>query len=86
VLRHVFGSEITAAIVARAHCGAVGRVAELRAYVRAPGILVRCAGCASLLMVIVDTRGMLCVDARGIAWLSRPEASVDGHWSVAEVN
>ena len=68
-LHHAFGGEMTAAIVACAHCGAVRLVAELRVYVRAPGVVIRCAGCAGVMMVLVDRRGMTCVDARGVQLL-----------------
>jgi hypothetical protein len=71
-LHHVFGSEMTAAIVACAHCGAVWRVANLRVYVRAPGTVVRCAGCAGVMMVLVDRRGTACVDVRGTVWSGQP--------------
>ena len=71
-LHHVFGVEMTAAIVTCAHCGAVRRVAELRVYLRAPGLVVRCAGCVGVMMVLVERRGMTCVDARGITGLERP--------------
>jgi hypothetical protein len=38
-------------------------------YNRAPGTVVRCRGCASMLMVLVDVRGIYCVDMGGLASL-----------------
>jgi Family of unknown function (DUF6510) len=62
----VFGAEMTTATGVCAHCGAVGQVAELVVYVQAPGTVVRCRSCSGLLMVLVDVRGMMCVDLQGI--------------------
>lgn len=69
LLHEVFGTEMTAAVGTCATCGAVGPVAECVVYNRAPGTVVRCRTCASLLMVIVRARGMNCVDLRGLAAL-----------------
>lgn len=69
LLREVFGTEMTTARAVCATCGATGPVAELEVYVRAPGTVVRCRGCRSVLIVIVDVRGTKCVDARGLAEL-----------------
>jgi hypothetical protein len=44
-------------------------VAELVVYLRAPGTVVRCPACESVLMVFVDVRGVACVDLRGLAAL-----------------
>ena len=52
-----------------AACGATGPVAEFVVYLRAPGTVVRCHTCASMLMMIVGVRGRNCVDLRGLAAL-----------------
>jgi hypothetical protein len=67
VLADVFGADMTAATGVCAHCGAAGPVAELEAYVRAPGVVVRCRRCRGLLVVLVERRGMTCVDVAGLA-------------------
>jgi hypothetical protein len=69
LLLDVFGAEMTTATSICAHCGAVGQVAELVVYLRAPGTVVRCRTCDSVLMVLVDVRGIACVDLRGLARL-----------------
>lgn len=71
LLREVFGTEMTTATGTCAHCGAAGLVAELVVYVQAPGAVARCRSCESLLLVIVDVRGIKCVDLQGIAVLER---------------
>jgi len=69
LLHEVFGAEMTAATGTCAHCGAAAQVAELVVYLEAPGTVVRCRSCQSVLMVIVDVRGIKCVDLRGAAAL-----------------
>jgi hypothetical protein len=51
------------------HCGDERPVAELVVYLRAPGTVVRCRTCASVLMVLVEVRGVTCVDLDGLAAL-----------------
>jgi hypothetical protein len=68
-LHDVFGAEMTVARCECAHCGAVGRIAELRVYLRAPGTVVRCPSCVNVVMVLVEIRGMTCVDLGGLARL-----------------
>jgi hypothetical protein len=69
LLVHVFGHEMTIATGVCAHCGAAGPVAELVVYVQAPGTVVRCRSCSSVVMVFVEVRGITCVDLRGLARL-----------------
>jgi Family of unknown function (DUF6510) len=69
LLVDVFGHEMTIATAVCAHCGAAGPVAELVVYVQAPGTVVRCRSCSSVVMVFVEVRGVTCVDLRGLARL-----------------
>lgn len=52
-----FGTEMTTAIGSCTNCGASAQIAELRVYSRAPGVVVRCPGCAQVLMVLTNIRG-----------------------------
>jgi hypothetical protein len=70
LLLQVFGVEMTAARGVCGHCGAAGPVAEMVVYVRAPGTVVRCRSCGSVLMVLVEVRGIACVDLGGLADLA----------------
>jgi uncharacterized protein DUF6510 len=67
MLLEVFGAEMTIAKGVCADCGAAGQVAELIVYLEAPGTVVRCRSCSSILMVIVEVHGTKCVDLRGLA-------------------
>jgi uncharacterized protein DUF6510 len=69
LLFDVFGREMTTATGACVTCGASGHVAEFEVYLRAPGTVVRCRTCRSVLMVFVTVRGITCVDLRGLAEL-----------------
>jgi hypothetical protein len=69
LLLQVFGAEMTTAIGACAHCAASGQLAEQMVYNRAPGTVVRCRSCTSVLMVLVEVRGVHCVDLRGLVTL-----------------
>ena len=72
LLIDVFGTEMTAASSTCATCGARRPVAELVVYRRAPGTVVRCRTCGSVLMVMVRRTGVTSVDLSGLASLSQP--------------
>ena len=69
LLMEVFGAEMTTAEGTCLHCGARAPVGELAVYLRAPGTVVRCPQCDSVLMVLVQLHGVTCVDLRGLAAL-----------------
>jgi uncharacterized protein DUF6510 len=75
LLIDVFGADMTGASGVCGTCGATGPVAELVVYRQAPGIVVRCRACESILMVFVQVRSMTCVDLTGMASLDRPRAA-----------
>ena len=69
LLIEIFGTDMTAADSQCAHCGNRGAVATLRAYVHAPGTVLRCAVCSEVVMRIMRTAdGRYLVDARGAAF------------------
>jgi hypothetical protein len=53
-LMQVFGREMTSASGACAYCRTVSQIAELVVYQRAPGSVVRCRSCGSVVMVLVS--------------------------------
>jgi hypothetical protein len=67
LLSDVFGAETTTATGTCASCGAGGPVAETVVYLRAPGTVVRCRTCGSMLMVFATIRETTCVDLRGLS-------------------
>jgi Family of unknown function (DUF6510) len=69
LLHEVFGTEMTTAETTCAHCGNTALVAEAIAYVRAPGTVMRCRTCTSVLAVMVRKQEMTCVDLSGLAAL-----------------
>jgi len=76
LLVDVFGTEMTAASTTCATCGAIRPVAELVVYRRAPGTVVRCRTCGSVLMVFVKAHGVTGVDLSGLASLSQPGSAL----------
>jgi hypothetical protein len=77
-LAAVFGSDMTTVPGRCAHCGVVSVVAELRAYVRAPGTVLRCPACSNVVLRIVQTDEATYVDARGAAFMRFSRASTEG--------
>ena len=69
VLHTVFGAEMTAAVGVCGTCGAAGAVAELHVYVRAPGVVVRCPKCESVLMRVVESPDRTWIDFSGLRTL-----------------
>jgi hypothetical protein len=69
MLFDLFGAEMTTATGVCEHCGTVAQMAELQVYLQAPGMVARCRNCSSVVMVVVDVRGIACVDLRGLAKL-----------------
>ena len=69
ILAAAFGGEMTTVPGACAHCGTVNVIAALRAYVRAPGTVLRCPACDGVVLRIVETPTATLVDVRGAAWL-----------------
>jgi len=69
LLNEVFGEEMTTAHGACGNCGARRQVGELAVYLRAPGTVVRCPSCGSVLMTFVQVHEVWSVDMRGLAEL-----------------
>ena len=69
LLLDAFGAEMTTATGVCGSCGATSIVAELTVYQRAPGTVVRCRSCESVLMVFVKRSEVVCVDLGGLAKL-----------------
>jgi len=67
----VFGEEMTTATATCASCGSSRRLGELTVYLQAPGVVGRCSRCKNVMMVVVEIRGIACVDLQGIAALEQ---------------
>jgi phage FluMu protein Com len=62
-LLEFFGTEMTAVRGTCTHCGGVSVIAELAVYLQAPGAVVRCPTCESVVMVLVTVHEHIRVDA-----------------------
>lgn len=65
----MFGSDMTAVPGRCAHCGTVNMIGAMRAYIQAPGAVLRCPICDGVVLRIVETADAMYVDARGAAYL-----------------
>jgi hypothetical protein len=68
-LHAAFGREMTMASGTCATCGQTNMLAALRVYLRAPGAVARCPVCGEVALVLIEARGVVCVDVRGLAAL-----------------
>jgi hypothetical protein len=66
LMHDVFGAEMTMATGVCAHCGRRMLVAECAVYLGGPGVVARCPTCHGLLLVVVEVRGVRCVDMSGV--------------------
>ena len=73
MLREIFAMEMTDAHGTCAHCGAVNEVGRVQVYVHAPGTVVRCPSCESVLMRVVRGKGRYWVDLTGVRCLEFAE-------------
>ena len=74
LLREIFTMEMTAAETMCATCGAVNAVGRVDVYVHAPGAVVRCPDCGSVLMRIVHGPGRYWLDLTGTRCLMLVDA------------
>jgi hypothetical protein len=63
----IFGEEMTTARATCSSCGSTRPIGELAVYLQAPGVVARCSSCENMMMVIVEIRGVRCVDLQGVA-------------------
>ena len=71
-LLELFGVEMTVAEGTCGSCGNRAPMAEVDVYVHAPGIVVRCRSCQSVLLRIVRGRDRTWLDVSGIRSLEIP--------------
>ena len=69
-LRAAFGREMTTARGTCASCGQTNMLATLHVYLRAAGAVARCPVCGEIQLVLIEARGVVCVDVCGLAALS----------------
>jgi hypothetical protein len=67
LLAEVFALEATTAMVRCAGCGHDDPLAAATVYANGPGVVLRCRGCAGVLMRFAEIRDRVIVDMRGAA-------------------
>jgi ribosomal protein L40E len=72
-LLEIFGVDMTVSTAVCRACGASGPVAEAVVYLRAPGTVVRCRACSSVLLRIVRSPGRTWIDLGGVRTLELRE-------------
>ena len=68
-LREVFALEMTAARGRCDGCGSIAALGEARAYMDAPGLVVRCRSCENVLVVLVRGEDRYWLGVQGLTWL-----------------
>jgi Family of unknown function (DUF6510) len=71
-LSEIFAFDVTVARTVCATCRDTHAVAELRAYLQAPGIVLRCASCGAVQLRYVRSAGRAWLDLRGVEVLQIP--------------
>jgi Family of unknown function (DUF6510) len=69
MLSEVFALEVTGARGRCDSCGNIGALGEARAFVEAPGLVIRCRACESVLLVLVRGDGRYWLGVQGMTWL-----------------
>jgi len=69
MLESVLGVDVTSARGVCAGCGAVTHIGALIAYVHAPGVVLRCVQCDSVMLRAMRSRDGYRVDLRGMRHL-----------------
>jgi hypothetical protein len=68
-LEELFAVEITTAVATCAACGASAELGELIVYADAPGTVIRCPACESVVLRFAQLPGSTWLDMRGAAVL-----------------
>lgn len=71
-LADVFAVDVTVAVTTCASCHHTAPMATLRGYLRAPGIVLRCASCDAVQLRLVRSDQRAWLDLRGIDLLEIP--------------
>ena len=69
LLGEIFPFEMTMARTLCAGCGAMEPTGAQPLYVNAPGMIMRCAHCESVLLTVVHGEGRYWLEMRGAMWL-----------------
>lgn len=73
-LFNFFGVELTAVTHQCAHCGNRAAVGTLRAWIRGPGVVLRCSVCSDVVLRWSRTSSGVTLDLRGVALIELPHS------------
>ena len=68
-LSEFFSWDVVSARCRCASCGRTDALATARLYPNSHGLLLRCPGCAAILMRLVDTGDSVCLDLQGMSFV-----------------
>jgi Zn finger protein HypA/HybF involved in hydrogenase expression len=68
-LGSIFAADVTTALGKCASCGATRALAALHAYMRAPGIVLRCPSCDSVQLRLVQSKAKSWLELRGLRYI-----------------
>jgi hypothetical protein len=74
-LGELFAFNVTMAVTTCAHCRDARPMAELHAYVRAPGTVLRCPSCGGVQLRLVQSNERAWLDLQGIHMLQIPTSA-----------
>jgi hypothetical protein len=66
VLEAAFGRDMTSAHGTCAACNRTDVLATLCVYLGGPGAVGRCRSCGAVQLVLIEARGVVCVDLQGL--------------------
>jgi hypothetical protein len=69
LLREVFGSEMTHQAGCCRSCGTVSMVGAVHVFLSAPGVVMRCPACSSVLMVMTSIGEVTRVSVESLRWI-----------------
>jgi hypothetical protein len=69
ILSEVFAVEVTGARGRCDSCGNIGELGDSRAFMEAPGVVIRCRTCESVLLVLVRGNSRHWLGLQGMTWL-----------------
>jgi hypothetical protein len=80
ILDELFVNDVTAARGACATCGSIAQVGaqHLYMYPNAPGAVLRCATCESVLMVVVHAKERIRFGLQGLVWIEIASVATAG--------
>jgi Family of unknown function (DUF6510) len=76
VLYEIFSSEMSSGHTECQNCGRKGEIGSLLAFTNAPGIVLRCPACESVVMRITRTERVTYLDARGAVYIRIERSTV----------